>query len=167
MSNKTKNEEMNMDREYNSQLPYYDKIKEAKSFFYDITFDVGGDFHVVIFWKIKENTCYYLESYAIGTTKKNPIPSIVQYREISLNIFDDFIKKIVSQGIMNIQLHRNDHILSNLHNYCYILLEDKSFHCFQAGCGFDSSPILREINNTIKNICSKAIHKGRKLKKYK
>jgi Protein of unknown function (DUF3916) len=41
-----------------SELPYYNKIKNTKSFYYEAIYELGCGYHTVIFWKTKENICY-------------------------------------------------------------------------------------------------------------
>lgn len=146
------------------QLPYLDKIQNAKSFYYWSIYDLGCGYHTIIFWKTKEDICYFLEDYAKDNIKKIFVSSVIHYRKIDFNKFDVFMTNLVSKGIMNLTI-KEASILSNLHSYEYILLENTAFHGFQTGVGFESKPVVWKIHDIAMKMKLEYVCKGIKIKK--
>lgn len=97
-----------------SELPYSNKFKDTKSFYYRAIYELGCGYRTIIFYKTKDHICYYLEDYTGETVKKKSASRVIHYRKINLNKFDKFISILVSKNIMSLKVNEARR-LSNYH----------------------------------------------------
>ncbi len=150
---KSHSEDKNMD----VTLPYVERLTDSKKYIYRLTRWLGSGFDVDIWWKLPTGGCRFFQSYTGETAEES---SIRKFHEAEINSkkFDFMLKRLIANGILELQSDLNPGILNNRNEYYYVSLKDGSSNIFRAASGHHRDPRFQNIVDIIvENMKGKAL----------
>ncbi|MEH1891096.1 MAG: hypothetical protein V7K92_17155 [Nostoc sp.] len=116
-------------------LPYTEQLAVALEYVYRLRTWLGNGIDVEMWWKSPTGECHFFQSLIGETIEENPVPKIYRDTEIALDKFDLMIKRLVANGVMELQSDTEHGIMTNCNEFYYVLLKDGSSNFFLAMCG--------------------------------
>ena len=130
-----------------TDIPHSERLDGSIAYFYRLREWLGDGYDMLMWWKSQDGKCHYFQSVMGETIEPNA--KIIADRDIDSKVFDELLKKLKCNGIMELQIDENPKIMNNYVDSYFVLLEGDKFHSFQLLCGYHSDCRFKKIQNII------------------